>query len=100
MTPNMMNTYVSVHLTDDYMRSVAERIGNTQVSGVLDQYLEAAVEVCKKHNVKICDCYAKWKRLQKNGVDTTALLSNYLNHPTREMNWLFTVSLADAILDE
>lgn len=100
MTPNMMNTYVSVHLTDEYVRDVAERIGQNQLNGTLDKYLEAAVAVCKKCGVKVCDCYAKWKRLAKNGVDTTALLSNHINHPTRQMNWLFAVSLVDAILDE
>lgn len=100
MTPNMMNTYVSVHLTDDYVRSVAERIGQTQTDGILDKYLEAAVAVCEKCGVKVCDCYAKWKRLAKNGVDTTSLLANHINHPTRQMNWLFAVSLMDAILDD
>ena len=100
MTPNMMNTYVSVSLTDVYIREVAERIGQTQLDGTLDKYLEAAIAVCEKCGVKVCDCYAKWKRLQKNGVDTTSLLANYINHPTREMNWLFAVSLIDAILDE
>ena len=100
MTPNMMNTYVSVHLTDEYVREVAERIGNVQLDGILDKYMEAAVAVCEKCGVKVCDCYAKWKRLAKNGVDTTSLLSNHINHPTREMNWLFAVSLIDAILDD
>ena len=100
MTPNMMNTYVSVHLTDAYVREVAERIGENQLNGSLDKYLEAAVATCEKCGVKVCDCYAKWKRLAKNGVDTTSLLANHINHPTREMNWLFAVSLADAILDD
>ena len=27
------------------------------------------------------------------GVDITDLLSNYLNHPTRELHWLFAYSL-------
>ncbi len=46
----------------------------------------------------VCDCYAQWKQLQAAGVNTTELLSNKLNHPTREMNWLFAVSLLRSIL--
>ena len=100
MTPNMMNTYVSVTLTDPDMRAIAESTQNTQNNGVLAAYLNAASTICKKHGVKICDCYGKWERLAKNGVDTTNLLSNKINHPTREMNWLFAVSLLDVMLDD
>ena len=46
----------------------------------------------------VCDCYAQWKQLKAAGVNTTELLSNKLNHPTREMNWLFAVSLLRSIL--
>ena len=100
MTPNMMNTYVSVFLTDPDIREIAETTQRTQNEGILDAYLEAAVLLCKKHNVPVCDCYAKWKRLANQGVDTTNLLSNKINHPTREMNWLFAVSLLDTIMGE
>lgn len=100
MTPNMMNTYVSVELTDPYMRAIAEDIEKIQNNGVLEAYLKEAIGLCKKHGVKVCDCYAKWKRLADNGVDTTGLLSNKINHPTREMNWLFAVSLLDVMMDD
>ena len=33
------------------------------------------------------------------GVDTTELLSNYINHPKREMHWLFASSLVDAMME-
>ena len=36
--------------------------------------------------------------LYENGVDVTELLANKINHPTREMNWLFAVSLVDTML--
>ena len=100
MTPNMMNTYVSVALSDSDMRSIAENTQKTQNNGVLEAYLEAAAALCEKYGVKVCDCYGKWKRLAANGVDTTNLLSNKINHPTREMNWLFAVSLLDAMMDD
>jgi len=100
MTPNMMNTYVSVALTDPDMREIAESTQNTQNNGILEAYLKAASTICQKRGVKICDCYNKWKRLAQNGVDTTNLLSNEINHPTREMNWLFAVSLLDVMMDD
>lgn len=100
MTPNMMNTYVNVALTDPDMRAIAENTQKTQNEGILESYLKAAVEVCIKYDVKVCDCYAKWKRLASNGVDITNLLSNKINHPTREMNWLFAVSLLDTMMDD
>ena len=99
MTPNMMNTYVSVALTDPDMRTIAEETQKTQNNGVLEAYLEAATALCEKYGVKVCDCYGKWKRLAANGVDTTSLLANKINHPAREMNWLFAVSLLDVMMD-
>ena len=100
MTPNMMNTYVSVDLKDADMCAIAENSKMTQNEGILEAYLVEAVKLCEKCGVKVCDCYSKWKRMAKNGVDTTKLLSNRINHPTRELNWLFAVSLLDTILDE
>jgi len=99
MTPNMMNTYVSVSVTDAEMRSIADRKQEIQNQGILEDYLNAAVALCDKYDIKVCNCYAKWKRLDSNGVDTTNLLSNKINHPIREMNWLFAVSLLDAMMD-
>ena len=48
-------------------------------------------------NVPVCDCYALWKQLEAGGVDTTELLSNKINHPTREMNRLFAYELIKTI---
>lgn len=100
MTPNMMNTYVSMELTDQEMRAIAGNTQNTQNLGKLEKYLEEAKLLCVARDVKVCDCYAKWKKLEKNGVDTTRLLANRINHPTREMNWLFAVSLLETIFEE
>ena len=51
-------------------------------------------------NIPVCDCYAIWKKLYESGVDITELLANKINHPTREMNWLFAVSLLDVMMDD
>ena len=46
----------------------------------------------------MCDCYADWKRMDAVGIDTTALLSNHINHPTRALHWLFAWRLFETIL--
>lgn len=98
MTPNMMNTQVSVNLKDPLFRQIAEKIGQLQNDGILDLYLEKAKALCAERNIPVCDCYAKWKAMHAAGVDITELLANKINHPTREMNWLFAVSLVEMML--
>jgi hypothetical protein len=44
-------------------------------------------------DIPVCDCYALWKTLYKSGVDVTELLANKINHPTRDMNWMFAYEL-------
>lgn len=98
MTENMMNTKLSDHITEQTGESVAVNTMKIQDEGVLDLYFDKAKEVAKECGVTVCDCYAKWKKLAENGADTTELLSNKINHPTREMNWLFAVSLFETIM--
>ena len=100
MTPNMQNTEISCHIGNEKIRNIAENVMNSQNSGNLDFYLDAAKEIAKKHDVKICDVYAKWKKMAALGVNTTELLSNKINHPTRKMNWLFATSLLDTMLED
>jgi len=98
MTPNMMNTRVSEHLQDANMRGIAENTVKRQLGGVMDAYMEAARKICKEMGIPVCDCYSKWKRLYENGVDITELLSNKINHPTREMNWMFAMDLVETMM--
>ena len=98
MTPNMMNTQVSVHITDPIIRKIATDAAKIQNEGILDAYMDGATAVCEECGVTVCDCYHKWKRLADNGVNTTDLLVNHINHPTRQMNWLFAVSLMETML--
>ena len=97
MTPNTMNFYVSAGITNEALRDIAARKMQLQVGGCMDRHIEAAVALCRKMNVRVCDCYAVWVQMQKSGVDTTALLSNEINHPTREMHKLFVAKLLDAL---
>lgn len=98
MTPNMMATEVSSKMSDPLFRKIAEKISKLQNEGILDMYLESAKTLCKERNIPVCDCYAKWKAMSAAGVDVTELLANKINHPTREMNWLFATSLVEAML--
>lgn len=93
MTPNMMNTYVSHSITETDMKEMAKKTEEVQNSGVLDTYVHATKEVSEKEKVRVCDCYGKWKSLHHSGIDTTNLLANFINHPTRNMHNFFANEL-------
>lgn len=97
MTPNMMNTHISCHLKEDWIREYAAKTRKIQTEGVLEQFLSVAKGVCRKHGVPVCDCYQKWNTLYQNGVSITELLANKTNHPTRQMHWLFAMSLVETM---
>ena len=99
MTPNMMNTRVSPHLTDPDFVALAKRTAELQNDGVFDAHIEAARMLCRERGVAVCDCYAIWKKLAAGGVDTTELLSNKINHPTREMNRVFAYELVKTMFE-
>ncbi|MBE6645126.1 MAG: GDSL family lipase [Ruminococcaceae bacterium] len=99
MTPNMACTEISPHITDAVIKSCAEKCANVQRGGILDLYIESAIKLCKEKNVVVCDCYKKWKTLYNAGINTTELLSNKINHPTREMNRMFAYSLVETIFN-
>lgn len=99
MTPNMVCDRLSGHLTEDNIISVAKRWVEYGKAGFLDKYIDAARELCKSENIIVCDCYKKWKRMSECGLNVTELLSNKINHPTRDMNWLFAYSLVETIFN-
>ena len=93
MTPNMMNTKVSPHVTDPDFINIATRCAKLQNEGIFDAHIAAARQLCQANGIPVCDCYAICKTLAQSGVNTTELLSNHINHPTREMNKLFSMEL-------
>lgn len=98
MTPNMMNTRLSHTLKDDFLKRLAFDFAELQkVGGRMDRFISAAKDVANVCGVPVCDCYAKWKKWQSCGVDTTALLANALNHPQREMHWFFAYALLETL---
>ena len=82
MTPNMMNTYVP-----DMLKKSKPHYDYAHVT---------AKNLAEKMGVKVCDCYGAWKELSET-QDTTALLSNGINHPNEEMHELFADMLFDVI---
>ena len=91
LTPNMLNTYASP-LTEDRYKEYAVKTAEMQNSGRMDQYMDAAREVARSMDVPVADAYARWKELSKT-EDTTVMLANYINHPTKEMHALFAEEL-------
>lgn len=100
MTPNLMCDYVDENIRSEAERQSAAAVCAVSKEGRLDEYLLAAKEAARDCGVKVCDCYARWQKMRAAGVDTTALLCNHINHPSREMHDLFAVSLLETIFEE
>lgn len=100
LTPNSMCGYVDAQIRSEAERQAAAATCAVTKEGRLESFLQAGKAVAADCGVKVCDCHARWQKLRAAGVDTTALLSNRINHPTREMHDLFAVSLLETIFEE
>ena len=98
LTPNMLNTYVADDTNKD-LRGYAKITADMQNSGKMDLYICEAIRLAECMGIKVCDCYSKWKKLSET-QDTTMLLANRINHPTKEMHELFAQSLFDIIFEK
>ena len=99
LTQNYMNTQTSPHLKDELFINLSKMFASdVQNSGVLKAYFAAAREVCEKYDVKVCDLYSVWEKLEKAGVDVTELLVNKLNHPIREFHYYMAMKIVETIL--
>ncbi|MBR7132051.1 MAG: SGNH/GDSL hydrolase family protein [Clostridia bacterium] len=98
MTPNMLNTYVAEGTSEVY-KEYAKKTAEMQNGGRMDKYMAEACSLAQKMGVPVCDCYSKWKKLSET-EDTTQLLANYINHPTKEMHRLFADSLFEMLFPE
>lgn len=96
MTPNMLNTYVAEDTVEE-LKGYAAVTAEIQNSGRMDKYMNAAVELAEKMDIKVCDCYKKWKELSRT-EDVTMLLANRINHPVKEMHELFAESIFEAVM--
>lgn len=96
LTPNRMCAYVSRNIQFPDLCTFAEKCTHVQNDGILTRYVEAAKAAALERHMPVADAYAKWQAMDLCGVDTTAMLTNDLNHPIPEMHELFV----DAILDK
>ena len=97
MTPNAMCT-VEDKRAQGNAKNAAEICSRIMNEGTLDRYIAEGKEVAKKAGVPVCDCYAIWKKMYEAGADSSDLLANYINHPVREMHWLFAHELFKTVL--
>ncbi len=98
LSPNMLNTYVAEDTEARYLEYAA-KTAEMQNGGRMDRYIEGACALARAMDVTVCDCYAKWKEMSKT-EDTTMMLCNRINHPTKEMHRLFADMLFDVIFSE
>lgn len=97
MTPQPICARVHTQLHGEALRALALGLADSFAQGGFDRYMQAARAAAEETEIPLCDVYAKWMCMYENGVDITDLLSNYLNHPTREMHWLFANSLVETM---
>ncbi|MCQ2436465.1 MAG: GDSL-type esterase/lipase family protein [Clostridia bacterium] len=98
LTPNMMATHTSCHLTDKTMTDLSEKFASVQNGGVLDAYVAAEKEIATELGIKICDVYSRWMAMANSGVDITEMLANKLNHPIRQLHYMTAYLLCECIM--
>lgn len=98
LTPNRMCAYIDPSIQGEVLVNAAKISTQTQNAGVLDAYVNAAREAAGRLGVPVADAYAVWNRLEAVGVDTTAMLSNKINHPTARMHGVFVQAILGQML--
>ena len=96
LTPNMLNTYVAEGTEARYLEYAA-KTAQMQNEGRMDLYISSAVRLAEELGIPVADAYAEWKRLSET-EDTTLLLANRINHPTKEMHALFAEKLFEIVM--
>lgn len=100
LTPNLMCDYVNVNIKDDLVRETAKVAVERQAEGALDRYLACGKAAAEAAGARVCDCNADWKRMRAAGADTTRLLCNDVNHPSRNLHWLFAARLVETVFGD
>ena len=99
LTENYMCTKVSDFLLDERARNLARNLSRIQNEGILKAYFDAAKELANKRDVKVCDMYSIWEKMNENGIDTTSLLSNMFNHPIKDMHYYTAIKLVETMFE-
>lgn len=98
LTPNFMCTYVSSLIREEPLRAIAAKAAQVQNTKVLLRYVQAARAVASNLGIPVADAYNIWEQMAENGVDTTGLLSNHINHPTQNTHYVFVDALLRVML--
>lgn len=98
LTQNYMNTKASPRIQGDELWEMCKPHMEMQKSGLLKQYMQAAVAVAGECGAEVCDLYSVWEKLEHCGVDTTNLLANKINHPIRQLHYYMAIRLVEKIL--
>ena len=98
LSPNMLNTYVAKD-TEARWLEYAGKTAKMQNEGRMDSFIKGAMALAREMGVTVCDAYGVWKEKSKT-EDTTMMLCNRINHPSKEMHRLFADLLFDAIMKD
>lgn len=99
MTPNLRSDDADYLNPDKLLEGCVRGIAENERDGWLQKYLEAAKKAACEADVRVCDCNALWLRMKSSGVNTNALLANDVNHPTRELHWMFAYELVRTMFE-
>jgi len=92
LSPCMMATEYTTRVPAD-SGDVGRACVATQTDGVLDAYVLALRQVAAARGIPLADAYALWQALAADGIDTTALLVNGINHPHGYMHDLYVTPI-------
>lgn len=80
LTPNFMASRKNSMIAEQHMK-FADSIIGTQNSGTLKAYVKVLKDVAESRKIPVADIHAVWEKMASQGLDTTAMLCNGLNHP-------------------
>ena len=99
MTPNTRSDYTDYHHTNEVIERVIRTISQGERDGLLRLFLDSARRIAGEMDIPVCDCHALWELMRNCGVNTNKLLSNEVNHPTKELHWMFAYELVRTMLE-
>jgi len=80
LTPNFMASRETHRIHEKHIQ-YAKNMLACQNDVVLAAYVRALREIGSSLHISVADVYAEWEHMATDGVDTTSLLCNGLNHP-------------------
>lgn len=99
MTPNLRSDDIAYQNPDKLLENCVRGIAENECAGWLQKYLDAARKVAEDADIPVCDCNSLWLKMKSGGVNTNALLANDVNHPTKELHWMFAYELVRTIFE-